>query len=49
MKTINIIARDIPDAWFQCIFNILDKTDLSTSLTRAVMRAISDWNLTMFG
>jgi len=24
MKTINIIARDIPDAWFQCIFNILD-------------------------
>lgn len=24
MKTINIVARDIPDAWFQCVFSVLD-------------------------
>jgi hypothetical protein len=26
LKTISIVARDIPDAWFQCVFNILDYT-----------------------
>lgn len=24
MNTINIVARDIPDAWFQCVFSVLD-------------------------
>ena len=24
LKPISIVARDIPDAWFQCVFNILD-------------------------
>jgi len=24
MITINIVARDIPDAWFQCVFSVLD-------------------------
>jgi thymidylate synthase len=24
MNLINIVARDLPDAWFQCLYNILD-------------------------
>jgi len=24
MNPINIVARDLPDAWFQCLYNILD-------------------------
>ncbi len=24
MKTVNIVARDIPDAWFQCVYSVLE-------------------------